>query len=258
MAEETEILELKFEGGGVNPSTVKPHEIADLIRSFEDALLFTIKENNSEIDTDQLLFSFEDIKNESLGLRFIPKKIVGIVISSYISISTCLNSGLFHTLNNDTLKALKIFTKFTKKHNCVGYLKRNGETLSTLTPTTEIPINKNILIKGETTIFGTLIDVGGNNPNVHLRINDEYELIFDITLEKAKQLANKLYEKVSLNGTAKWDAENLKIVDFKLNEISDYTPSSTYEAIKKLRKLTNGYWNKFNTNDEINKELYRE
>ncbi len=134
----------------------------------------------------------------------------------------------------------------------------NGETLSSFTATTEIQYNKNPIIEGEVKLFGRVIDSGGDNPNVHLKINDEQTIIIFTSETFAKQLAYKLYEKVNLIGTAKWDAITYEIKSFKIKDIIDFVPGKTLNAINELKNLTSGYWDKFNTNEEINSQLLRD
>ena len=253
-----DILEIRFAGNGVSPLSVKPHEVAELIVSFEKALLSDIKERHPEIDTSQLLFAFTDIKNESLGLGFVPKIVKDIIVRSYSLIASCVGNGDLSSLNNETIQHLKTFTKFSKNHGCVGELKLNGERISSFTPTTELQYNKNQIIKGDIRLFGRVIDAGGDRPNVHLKVNDERILIFFTSEANAKLLAHKLYEKDSLVGTAKWDAITNEILEFKLLEIVDFAAGGTLDAINELRKITSGYWDKFNTTDEINNQLLRD
>lgn len=253
-----DILELKFAGNGIGPDIVKPHEIAELIIGFEKSLLFTIKDQHSEIDIEQLLFSFDSIHNESLDLRFIPKLVKPAVVSSYLLISACISNGDFSLLGNEAITHLRTFTRFSKKYDCAGYFSHNGTLLSTITPTTEIAFNKNRIVKEETTIFGRIIDLGGEIPNVHIKINDEYNLIFDTSRENIKKLASKIYERVVLTGTVKWDSTTFKVLDFKLNEVVDYAPGKSFLAISELRKITSGIWDKLKSNGDINAQLLRE
>lgn len=254
-----DILELKFDGNDINPSTVRPHEIAELINNFEKALLSTIKENHPEIDTNEVLFSFQKIDDKSLDLFFVPRLAVDIVIASYLLISNSVANEDYSKLNNETISYLRSFTKFSKDHECIGYFNKNGKTLSSFSSNTEINYNKKQLVQGEITIFGKVIDSGGEKPNVHLRINDEDKpLIFDTTEENARKLAAKLYQKVALKGVAKWEPDTLKVDSFILSEILDYSAGNTLKAIKKLKKITSGFWNQFNTNDDINNQLLRE
>lgn len=253
-----DILELRFAGNEINPHAVKPHEIAELIVGFEKALLSDIKDRHPEIDINELLFVFDEVKNESIGLKFLPKIVQEIIVSSFTLISTSFNTGDFSTLSNNTINELKTFTKFSKKYNCNGEFNLNGQTLSSFTPTTEIQLNINPILEGEIKLFGRVLDSGGKKPNVHLIINDDKELIFPTSETLAKELAHRLYDKVSLIGIAKWDAITYEIKSFKIKEIVDFTPGKTLSALNELKKLTSGYWDKFNTNDEINNQLLRD
>ncbi len=258
---ETDILELKFEGDGINPGKVKPHEIAELIVSFEKALLSTIKQNNPEIDSESLLFTFQEVKNESIGLRFSPiiQDIVkSVVLAGFLSISNSFKEGDFSHLPSTAIANLKTITKFSKKYKCHGSFKHNDEVVSSFTPHTEISTDKVKWIKQETTIYGKLVDIGGENPNVHIKISDDQTLIFKTSEANAKSLAPKLYEKVAVKGIAKFNPTTLEIVEFKLTDISAYSPGKTFSAIQKLRNITSGFWDNFNTNDEINNQLLRD
>lgn len=259
MAEDIkDILEIRFVGDDVKPNTVKPHEIAELIIAFEKSLLSDIKERHPEIDINELLFGFKEIQDASIGVRFIPKLVRDIVVGSFTLISTSFETGDFSSISNETISELKPLTKFSKKYNCIGEFNLNGRTLSSFTSTTEIQYNKNPIIEGEVKLFGRVIDSGGDNPNVHLKINDEHTIIIPTSEAFAKQLAYKLYEKVNLVGTAKWDALTFEIKSFKIKEIIDFTPGKTLNAINELRNLTSGYWDQFKTNDEINNNILRD
>lgn len=253
-----DILEIRFAGNNINPTAVKPHEIAELIIAFEKSLLCDIKARHPEIDTNELLFAFTEVKHESIGIRFSPQLIKDIIVASFTVISVSFESGDFSSLSNDTISELKPFTKFCKKYNCIGEFNLNGKTLSSFTPLTELQYNKSPIIESEIKLFGRVIDSGGDNPNVHLKINDDKVIIFSTSESFAKQLAHKLYEKVSLIGTAKWDAVTYEIKSFKIKEIVEFTAGKTLNAINELRNLTSGYWDNFNTNDEINNQLFRD
>lgn len=264
METENDILELKFEGNGINPSIVKPSEIAAQIEQFEKALLSTIKQNNPTIDINEVLFTFESIKNESIELNFspvkikIPKEVKEAVVNSFIFISSCVSKGDFSLLPDDAIGALKFFSKFSRIHNCSANFRHNGNYLSTITPSTEIKYSKKAFLKGDINIYGTLNDTGGENPNIHLKVNDEYNLIIETNKETAKELALRLYDYIGLRGTAKWDAVTGEIVEFKLQNILDYRESNIKDAFSKLRNISSGGWDKYNSDAEINKRLFRD
>lgn len=265
MVDEKDILELKFDGNGVNPATVKPHEIAELINSFEKALLSTIKQNNPEIDTDTLLFTFEDLQNKSLSLGFktlaYPSNNIdlkAIVVSGFLAITSGFNESNFSDLPIQTITHLKTFTKFSKRHNCNGSFRHNDIVVSSFTPATEVSTDKVKWLKEEATLYGKLIDSGGENPNVHIKVSEDQTIIFKVSEAEAKELATRLYEKVAVKGIAKFNPKTLEVIEFKLIEVTPYSPGKSLPAIRKLREITSGFWDKFNTNDEINNQLLRD
>jgi hypothetical protein len=253
-------LELKFEGNGIKPNAVKPSEIATLIDSFEKALLSVIKIDNPEIDTDTVLFSFEDIKHESIGLGFSLLKndnIKPILIASYLSLTQGISNSDYSTLPNAAIKHLKTILKFTQKYKCNANFNHNGKTLGTITSNTYIKSSKDNLLKGFITVFGELIDAGGDNPNIHLKIANEYSVTISADKQKVKELGTRLYEYIGLKGNAKWDAVSSKIIEFKLSEVLDYVSGNSKESINELREITSGAWDKYNTIEEVNSKLLR-
>jgi len=264
MADANNILQLKFEGNGIKPNAVKPSEIGTLIQEFEKALLGVVKIENPAIDTNSVLFTFESIEDKSIGLLFnsdnpiIPKEIQNLIVASYISLGASVANNDFSSLDNDTISAIRSIAKFSKTHDCNGHFIHNGKTLGSVTPKSDIKLNKPQYLKGDTTIFGELVDAGGDNPNIHIKINDSYSVIIETDKPKTKELASRLYDYVGLKGFAKWDVITSKIIEFKLYEVLDYAPGNITDTFDELKNLSSGYWDNFNTDEEINKKLLRE
>lgn len=252
MASDKDILELKFEGNQVNPDTIKPHEVAELIINFERALLSTIKQEHPEINTDHLLFSFHSIENKSLDLKFIAHKAKEVVIGCYALISTAITTSKYNTLNSDTVESLIEISRFTKRHECVGYFRHDNRSLTTLTKDTEIKFDKSNEIKGETRIYAKILRVGGESPTVNLKIDDEYKLTINVKEDLAKVLASKLYETAALIGVATWDKKSYKVIDFKITEVGEYEIKPLTETFDELRNLLSKHWDKI---DDINSVL---
>lgn len=265
MINDSDILELKFEGNGINPGKVKPSEIASLIEDFEKILLITIKQKYPEIDTTQVLFTFDSVKNESLGIKFTPKDIrpnglvvKDVVLSAFFFFTTAVQENNFKELDNDALTPLRSINKFSRKYECPAKFIYNQEELVAISPDTEIKLNKSITLKGDTTIFGELIDSGGDNPNIHLKVNNDYIIIIDTDRQKAKDLGSRLYEFVGLKGIAKWEVDTSKIIEFKLQDVLEFKGGNTSKALTQLKNESSGFWDTLNTNDDINNHLIRD
>lgn len=259
----SDILELKFDGNEISPSKVKPSEIAQLISDFEKALVACIKEDNVELDVSEVLFTFESIGHKSLGLDFKPKlfqtlKVEDAIKKSFRKLSERVKTNDFVGFNNDGINGLKGIAKFTKKYGCIGSFILNNETLSIITPETEIKQKPVPYLKGDTNVYGKLIDIGGEKPNIHLKVNEDYVIIFDATEKEAKDLAARLYDFIGVRGSAKWEIETSKIVEFKLLNILEYNPTSIKGAFNSLKNITSGVWDNYNTNQEISNQLLRD
>lgn len=261
MSETAEILQLRFDGNGINPDKVKPSEISELINEFQNALLSTIREEHPEIDTNTVLFCLDGIKKESLGINFkaiqetLLPDVRQAVIASYVLIATTISTQDFTNLNHSTIQSLKKISAFSKKYGCNGEFNRNGETLSIITPNTDIKETQIPLLRGNTSIYGEIVDVGSN---IHLKLNDGSRVLIDVDKKTSKYLGTKLWDYVGIKGTAKWDPVTFKISEFKFSEVIDFTPGAISQTFADLRGITSGVWDNFHTGDDINKQLLRD
>lgn len=252
------ILELNFSGDDINPDAVKPSEIANQIVNFEKALLHVIKNKNPEIDTDQVLFSFTNIGYNSLDIFFKPILAISIVLSSYAQITKSINNNDYSNLPSESIQSLNMIAKFAKKYNCEASFKLDNEVKSTITKETVINKTTDEVFKGNTILYGILTDIGGEKPNLHLKINENQKIIIDISEQVARDLAPKLYQYIGLKGYAVWDAETYIMKEFKFNDIVPYQGGNTLNALKKIKNnISSGVWDKYNTDDEINEALFR-
>ena len=237
-----DILELKFAGNGISPETVKASEIANLIVNFERTLLQQAKAEEPGIDTDEVLFCFERIDNKSLDLIFKPVKVKDIITKSYIVIATAFSTGDYSHVNRAAIAPLKEIVKFSKKHHCEGYFNLNNDTLSTFNETVDIVYDYPTSSKGETTIYGKIIRIGGEDPKLHFRINDEEKLIFDIDEALAKKLSPRLYEFIGLSGIATWNLFNFHIENFEIKSIIQLDNKPLSATFDEVKGLIGKYW----------------
>lgn len=237
MDNDSQIIELKFEGNGIKPSKVKASEIADLIRSFEDSIMSIVRSNHPELSEDYVLISFEEIKESSLSLKCRAHKAAAYVLPAYMAITTSFEHNNFNSLPKSSVEALRTITRFSKRHDCDGAFIQNDNRLATFNPKTEVSYRASDLIKGETTIYGEVKRAGGEIPKVTLRINDEYSIHFEVRKEIAIQLATQLYKEVGLVGIATWDRTTYRVLDFKAKGIVNLESSSLNDTFNGLYNL---------------------
>jgi len=238
-----EILEIKFEGGGINPSAVPASEVAELITSFEKAILSTLQDRFPDIDTKQYAYlSLSQIEDQSLGLKFLAQKATDAFVSSYILVATSINTNSYNDLPFPAVENLKVLSKFTQKHNCDCNYIHNGQTLAQLKPTSIIELNENNILKGETVIYGKIQRVGGEVPRVAFKDHTGQNIYFQVSEEIAILLAPKLYKEVALIGKATWDKKTYKVIDFKVADIKDLNNKTLTETFSQIKDIIGKYW----------------
>ncbi|HEY5392362.1 MAG TPA: hypothetical protein VIJ57_09630 [Hanamia sp.] len=214
-----EIIELRFEGNNIKPSKVKASEIAELIIAFEAAIQEIVKEKHPEISEDELLISFDEIKNSSIGLKSLAHQ-VKYVLPAFELVTASFQTNNFNSLPNSSIEKLRKFTLFAKKYACDGALYRNGIQEATFTQNTAISYNDKGTSKGETTLYGEVQRIGGEKkPRVLIKINNDYNISFEVKKSIAIELASFLYKLVGINGFAQWDNNTYKILTFTANHI---------------------------------------
>ena len=233
--EASETIELKFEGNGVKPSTVKASEVAELIKSFEASLLSVIKRDDPTFNDALVYVSFEEIKDKCLLLKLKTHFIAAATAATVIG--TSFSQKSFDDYPQTTIEDLRELTKFAKRHDCYGEIIRAGERIAIFDKNTEVSYSEKGTVWGETTIYGEVTRAGGENPKTTIKINDEYTLSFDVSKDIAIKLAANLYKEVGLVGRAKWNKRSYKVLEFKASDViilEDQPITKTFEELSNL------------------------
>src|SRR5262249_1420463 len=101
-------------------------------------------------------------------------------------------------------------------------------------------------IKGQTTIWGRLIRIGGKQKSVaKLELPDGSDLYVRVPKNLAIELGSRLYEDVSLEGEATWEADKGAIIAFSASRVTSYSPHrrSIVQTFKDLAEASEGRWN---------------
>lgn len=247
-----DILELKLQGGGVKPNTLKAKELAELIESLEDALFHLVSRDHPEISKEELFISLVDIQDQSAGLRFIPK-LRSVLVLGFLTISSALQTSILDGLPIKTIESLKVIQRFTRRRNCDAEFRLNDDTYAIIYPNTVIEIPASAYITGSTTIYPVVKRTGGNDPTVALSIADSYLVFARAPEEIVKKLGQRLYTTVGLTGFAKWERESLRLVEFKIDKILDYQETSIRDSFGKIGAVLSKYYesNEGKTNQYI-------
>jgi hypothetical protein len=99
-------------------------------------------------------------------------------------------------------------------------------------------------IRGTTTLLARCLRVGGATvPKAEIRLSQTGELLYvAVSEEIARALGRRLYDEVALEGTATWDAETWKILDFRITRATDFTRVEPHKAMEELAQTAGGHW----------------
>lgn len=248
-----DILEFRLYGDNISPRVFKAKEVGEILINVEDALKGYIFENNPTLDTRDLFISPIAINDQSLGLKFSPN-VAKYFVSAFIGITTAIKANDVSTLPLNTRHSLAEVQKVVRTKNCSAEFKINGEVLANIDSNTQLDITEDI-IKGDSTIYGEVQRVGGNEPTVWVILNTGKRIVLSVDKIQAKKLSRKLYEEVGFKGAAKWAKQSQTLLEFKVYDILDqYEPKSLKESFSEIKSIIGKYWDKI---DDINDALLK-
>ncbi len=238
-------IEIRLIGDNITPNKFSSRDIGELISAIEQMLAPIIARDNPAlgIEDSEVVVGLALIQHGSYILQF-QTPYEEEALKAYDKVTVSIATQKYAALPAKSIEALKIVRKIARKHNTEAqFWKKNGayEQLATLSTNTridaEIPT-----IQGKTTLYGTVISVGGEDPpRVKLRLINSMAMICRVTrrdgLKVARELGQHLYSVVGVRGTAIWDVRDMTLLDFHVEELTPYRQTSIENAIESLYKI---------------------
>ena len=226
----------------VHPDTVKPSDIADILKAIENIVETQVYKQHPEISKEQVIIGFTHIKSSSIDPQF-NSVFPDIIYSAILDVGQAINSNDYSRLPLNSYKDLKTLVNYTRKLKCVVELAfQNGKrsVIATLSP--DIKIERPCALTGETTVYAKIIRVGGKEPKVEIDTIDGRTLYCNAPFEITTKLGAKLYQIVGLIGVAEWDNDLNNIEQFSITGIIEYEKAPIKEAMSKLAEATQNYY----------------
>lgn len=250
------IFTLRFWGdeNEINPKSFSAKELGQIIVAFEESIRAIIDNSFPSVNQDDVkvcLIKIED-KSESLGFYIddIPETNLALRV-----FSNSIQNNTYTSLPDKAYHGLKVIYSSVNNKNCNAELRHKSENLFTIYPNTELVKPELVNIESDGLIYGELLKIGGEKPRAWLRLDDGITFSFRLSREQVATLSPNMYKSIALKGRRKINTITDNIVGFKLYDIVEYKPYNTYNAIKELRGITNGFWDTLGDNGQINKYL---
>lgn len=234
------LLKFRLVGEDLTPDKVSANEFSKLVSAYENALIAFVSRDNPTMKHTAFI-SVVGIKNESLGVEFLPNKEALYEASDIIN--RAINNNTISKLPFETVQNLEIIQRFVDTRECIAELNGYEKIESTkITPSTNLKINETFYVRGETLVYGKIMRIGGSEPRVRIEFDNGKQFSVITNQKEAKRLSPHLYEKVGIKGMAKWKKENNELINIKPKSFILMENNPLKKRMKGLGELLGKYW----------------
>lgn len=230
------VFELRLHGGGVEPETTELAELITLLQGVERTVKAVVLAKRPA-DRD-FLVSLLDIGRGSNVLSFGSSQ-PALAREAWEAVGSAIREDGAFRLPRLARKLLADVQAFAKRRAAVVEfaLPASENPIAAVGPDTSLTL-VNPGAAGETVLYGWVTRVGGKEPKVGLSLDDGSFVPCEATLEIAKELGRRLYERVGVHGFAEWEAENLVVASFKIDKITEYEETPIGKAVADLAEAS--------------------
>jgi len=158
------------------------------------------------------------------------------------------------------LRPIELLSKTARKLECEVHVRLVGQRTPAFVVQKDVyeSISRDLLIRGESTVTGTVQRVGGaTRMKCLMRVPGRGPLLYCNVkgAELARSLGQHLYETIVATGTATWIHRSWRIYRFTITNFSQPNISSTESLIKELREAGLDAWDNIDDPEAYLREL---
>jgi len=242
---------------GVKPSTVNIGDLADALGALEKALAKpdpdVPKKRNQQIPV-----SLTTIKEGSLDLRF--ETTEQVLVRQFEACARAISADVFDPLADSVRRGLEDLRSVLGRWRAKATFRvwnpdGSIRDIGTLRTSANIlPVSEEIF--GETEAVGTVFDVGGKEPNVHVEFVGQTKLVKcslphnEEIIKAARKMGANVYGQFRLKGIATWDSRTGEIIKFSIQEAEEFGGVSVEQAFAELRSQFSSSFNSIESADD--------
>jgi hypothetical protein len=242
-------FEIKIDGSGVTPQTVRARDILELVVSLETAIASAaehfVSHNISDAGLELHLSDIGDgvaryqLSTGELGYRAASRCTRAIAENDLSWLPPRARDGI-----------LAIAAK-SRSHNwTIRISDGDGMQAATIRPETEFAVKPRL--SGFTNTQAYVVRVGGMKPSAQLQLADGRQITASIAnQELATRLSGYLYKTVSVDGQATWTGDDLALTELQITDIGTFDDAADIvDTLRHLASIAGGHW------DHVDAEEY--
>ncbi len=237
---------LVVDGSDVDPTTVRLSDLLGILSSIQTALMATAGGKKK-----QHHLSLVDVKKGSLKLVL---EADSAITAAAKRVATAIQTRSSEGLPQPAVASVRDLQKRIKPHHWNVTLI-NSDFHSTIAY--DSPVFADPLVRGRTTIFGSVTKVGGLRPTARVLLSGSKLFTAEIvSKEIAQALARSLYEQVELHGDAWWYSSTMELTRFRVDSIGEFDPNASDPllAFSKLSEKYGGVWDSVDPDDFVRQQ----
>lgn len=247
MPDEEKTFEVKIEGTGATPQTIRLRDLYEVLHSLEAAVSATASRYTTKQPAD---FHLTKITGGSTGCH------IALDPQAHSAAAICMRAIAARDLSPLPSQAreslISLRTKLRSHDWTVRVEGSNGIPTAAIAPDTEFKTDT--VVRGRSTLSARVVRVGGlPRPTAHLVFPDNSRLIASVANESlAMRLGELLYRTVSVDGDAFWTGSDWKLTDFRITSIGTYDQDAgLLETLRKLSDIAGDFWDELDPDEYI-------
>lgn len=256
MTNDNSIFTLRFFGNEVSPQSFSIKELGNICIGFEDAINSII--DNSGQNASECSVSLVGILNNSNSLTIkANNEDTELAVNQY---GKLVASKKYTDLPEPAYKFHQKVIAISKEKGCNLSLTSNEQELFVVSVDDEFIKQETVSIKFSTVIYGHLLGLTTSNiesdkTRAKIELFTGEKIGFDVSEVEREKLSPYLWHVVGLNGLATYNTLTKNYIKFKFDDIVPYKRGGIVDGIKSIKKITSGFWDTLNSNDEITNYL---
>ncbi|MBI1278921.1 MAG: hypothetical protein GC179_12405 [Anaerolineaceae bacterium] len=244
------LIEIRILGENATPDKISSRDVGELISSIEIMLAAIVARDNRAlgIDESQITVGLAAIEHHSYDLIFQSQFEQEVIVAAN-QVATSINTGNYSKIPSKSIEAVKTLRKIARKYSTdIEFWQKNGKNTQLATVNTNTKIDAEIpTSSGKTTLYGTVISVGGvEPPRASIRLSTGNIQVCHITrgqdLQIARQLGQRLYSEVGVYGTARWDLRDMSLDHFLIERVTEYSKKPVDQALESIYDIVGNYY----------------
>jgi hypothetical protein len=234
-------LELRIRGPELSPDTMRAGDLAKILMHLEAAVVAAADLRTEDGEPEPVILGLRTVREGSAVFAF---AVSPAVWDAWAGVLQTLARDGHARLKRTTQARLAELSKLFVTRGWTGEFTGPGVPRVEVSASRPIPEPLPATITGRTTLTGTCVVVGGVEPRVQIKPTGGGKMVsVRATNDVVRELAQRLYGTVVLDGDATWDTDTGELLRFRLlSVLPTPKPGGAVAAFRALREAYGAAW----------------